>query len=100
VDRFPQHNRGGHQIEVAGSVALRFEAPIPGFARHAVSALLTTTVKQVPFVKTSAAIISKSKILLDLFEKDTQVIIDAVLRPFLRPKGRCGSVTFHYWRVR
>ncbi|WP_449101883.1 hypothetical protein [Pseudomonas veronii] len=72
MDRFPQHNRGGHQIEVAGSVALLFEAPIPGFAHQAVSALLTTAVKQAPFVKPSAAIISNSKMLLDLFEKDAR----------------------------
>ena len=53
------------------------------FAHQAVSALLTTTVKQAPFVKPSAAIISNSKILLDLFEKDTQAIIGTVLRPFI-----------------
>jgi hypothetical protein len=86
VESFPKYNRGGHQIEVAGSVVLPFEVPIPGFAHQAVSALLTTTVKQAPFVKPSAAIISNSKMLLDLFEKDTQAIIGTVLRllPLIR----------------
>lgn len=62
-----------HRIDFSGEV----------FAHQAVSALLTAAVKQTPFVKPSAASISNSQVLLDLFEKDTQAIIGTVLRPFL-----------------
>ncbi|SEK03575.1 P-loop NTPase fold protein [Pseudomonas sp. NFACC07-1] len=62
-----------HKIDFSGET----------FAHQAVSVLLTAAVKQTPFVKPSAASISNSKVLLDLFEKDTQAIIGTVLRPFL-----------------
>lgn len=52
-------------------------------AHQAVSAFLTAAIKQVPFVKPSAATISNSKILLDLFGKDTQAIIGTMLRPYI-----------------
>jgi hypothetical protein len=62
-----------HKIDFSGEA----------FAHQAVLALLTAAVKQTPFVKPSTAKISNSKVLLDLFEKDTQAIIGTVLRPFL-----------------
>ena len=31
VDRVPQHNGGGHQVEAGGPVVLLLEAPIPDF---------------------------------------------------------------------
>ena len=62
-----------NKIDFAGEV----------FAHQAVSALLTNAVKQTPFIKPSAATVSNSKLLLDLFESDTQAIIGTVLRPFI-----------------
>jgi hypothetical protein len=52
-------------------------------AHQAVLALLAAALKHDPFLKPSAAVISNSKVLLDLFEKDTQAIIGTVLRPFI-----------------
>lgn len=62
-----------HRIDFSGQT----------LAHQAVSALLTAAVRQTPFVKPSAANICNSKVLIDLFEKDTQAIIGTVLRPFL-----------------
>lgn len=53
------------------------------FAHQAVSGLITAAVKKTPFLKPSAASISNSKVLLDLFEKHTQATIGTVLRPFV-----------------
>ncbi|MFJ4350352.1 P-loop NTPase fold protein [Pseudomonas sp. NPDC089428] len=52
-------------------------------AHQAVSAWLAEAVKRIPFTKPSAENISNSKLLIDLFERDTKVIIGTVLRPFL-----------------
>ncbi|WP_052269157.1 P-loop NTPase fold protein [Pseudomonas fluorescens] len=52
-------------------------------AHQAVLALLAAALKHDPFLKPSAAVISNSKVLLDLFEKDTQAIFGTVLRSFI-----------------
>ncbi len=62
-----------HRIDFSGGT----------FAHQAISALLTATVEQNPFIKPSAANTSNSKLLLDLFEKDTRVIIGTELRNFV-----------------
>ncbi|MGW7773632.1 P-loop NTPase fold protein [Pseudomonas machongensis] len=62
-----------HKIDFAGEAS----------AHQAVSNWLTTIVKQDKFIKPSPLVIENSKLLLNLFEKDTRSIIGTMLRPFI-----------------